>query len=407
MPEAVPADPDPTSPGPERLARVLQGAGGAPGRPGVVHVVGVEPSEPASLTVRGAVLLSSATTVVTALAPGHPVLRLAGRAGIVEVAVGERAVDTVASLADADAVVVRLVPGTDPAGLEGLEEEVAGLEERGLAWEVDPAPAEGPLARFRSRLPLAGLTVLNPRAVSQAPALSMHVRSLGGRPVEAPTIAIRPGDTERLDEAVTGLAAGDFAALCLTSPNGVDALAAALDRRGLDSRALAPADLVACVGPGTARRLRVRLAVTADVVPTTTTTAGLAEALPGGPGRVLLPRADIATNRLRERLGDKGWTPVEVAAYRTVCPPALPPPAEDALAAGEIDLVALSSSSTARNLLRLTRDLAWRAGIVTIGPVTSATCREQGIEPLVEAEQHDLGGLVAALCTAATSLRTG
>lgn len=406
----MPADPDPTSPaspGPERLARALQGAGGAPGRPGVVHVVGVEPSDPASLTVRGAVLLSSATAVVTALTPGHPVLRLAGRAGIVEVAVGEQAVDALVSLVDDEAVVVRLVPGTDLAGVDGLEEEVAGLEERGLVWEADPVPPGGPLARFRTRLPLSGLTVLNPRAVSQAPALSMHVRSLGGRPVEAPTIAIRPGDLRRLDEAVTGLAAGDFEALCLTSPNGVDALAATLDRQDLDSRALAGADLVACVGPGTARRLRVRLAVTADLVPTTTTTAGLAGAFPEGPGRVLLPRADIATNRLRERLGDTGWTPVEVDAYRTVCPSSLPPPAQQALAAGEVDLVALSSSSTARNLLRLTRDLRWEAGIVSIGPVTSATCREQGIEPLVEAERHDLAGLVAALCTAAASLGTG
>ena len=35
--------------------------------------------------------------------------------------------------------------------------------------------------------------------------------------------------------------------------------------------------------------------------------------------------------------------------------------------------------------------------IVSIGPVTSATLRERGLEPHVEAERHDIDGLVDAL----------
>jgi uroporphyrinogen III methyltransferase / synthase len=35
--------------------------------------------------------------------------------------------------------------------------------------------------------------------------------------------------------------------------------------------------------------------------------------------------------------------------------------------------------------------------VVTIGPVTSATARENGLEVHVEAQQHDVDGLVAAL----------
>ena len=37
------------------------------------------------------------------------------------------------------------------------------------------------------------------------------------------------------------------------------------------------------------------------------------------------------------------------------------------------------------------------ARIVSIGPVTSATARELGLEVHVEAERHDIDGLVAAL----------
>jgi uroporphyrinogen III methyltransferase/synthase len=43
-----------------------------------------------------------------------------------------------------------------------------------------------------------------------------------------------------------------------------------------------------------------------------------------------------------------------------------------------------------------------RARIVSIGPVTSATAREQGLTVHVEAEQHDIEGLVAALVSDAS-----
>jgi uroporphyrinogen-III synthase len=38
---------------------------------------------------------------------------------------------------------------------------------------------------------------------------------------------------------------------------------------------------------------------------------------------------------------------------------------------------------------------------VSIGPVTSATLREAGIEPVAEADPHDVAGLVAAVLAAA------
>ena len=38
-----------------------------------------------------------------------------------------------------------------------------------------------------------------------------------------------------------------------------------------------------------------------------------------------------------------------------------------------------------------------RTRVVSIGPVTSATAREHGLEVHVEAERHDIEGLVEAL----------
>lgn len=249
---------------------------------------------------------------------------------------------------------------------------------------------------------LAGRRVLVPRAPAQAPALSDRIRALGGEPVEAPTILIEPGDGDALRAAVRDLADGAFALLCLTSPNGVDALVDALAAEGLDGRSFAQVRTVAAVGPGTAARAWQRLCLRADLVPDRATTEALGAAIPPGTGRALLPRADIASPLLPAALRDKGYDPVEVVAYRTVAPDGLPDPVLDALAAGRIDLLAFASPSTVRNFAVLVADRPWQGRVVSIGPVTSAACRELGIEVTQEADPHDLDGLVHALVRAST-----
>ena len=268
---------------------------------------------------------------------------------------------------------------------------------------------------WREHLPLFGRSVLVPRSRHQASMLSMHVRALGGEPIEAPTIDIQPPeDLGPMDDAVRRLAAREFAGLALTSPNGVDALADAIDRVGVDARALATVDTVACVGPGTAARLHERLRVHPDLVPDTSTTAALGAAWPepdpagggAGDGRtgVLLPRADLATDELVELLTGKGWEPVRVDAYRTLRPEAFAPEVADRLADGTIDLIAFASSSTARNFAGMVGSAPWAGRVVSIGPVTSATCTELRIDVHTEANPHDLDGLVEALVRAAADL---
>jgi uroporphyrinogen-III synthase len=251
--------------------------------------------------------------------------------------------------------------------------------------------------------PLAGTRVLVPRAPQQAAALSERVRALGGEPVEAPVLHIEEGDRALLRAAVRDLASGAFVLVCLTSPNGVAAVAHAIEEEGLDARAFAAASTVACVGSGTAAALWDRLRLRPNLVPDTATTEALGERVPPGSGRALLPRADIASPVLPELLRTKGYEPFEVTAYRTAAPDALPPAVLDDLEAGRIELLAFGSPSTARNFVELVGDRPWRGRVVSIGPVTSRACRELGLEVAVEADQHDLEGLVDALITAATS----
>jgi uroporphyrinogen III methyltransferase / synthase len=249
--------------------------------------------------------------------------------------------------------------------------------------------------------PLAGRRVLVPRAAGQAAALSERIRALGGEPVEAPVLTIEPGERPALRAAVADLATGGFRLVCLTSPNGVDAVAAALADLDLDARALAGVERIACVGRGTAARLWARCRVRPDLVPPTATTEALGRAVPPGHGRALLPRAAIASPILPELLAAKGYEPVEVIAYRTGRPDRLADAVVAGLRDGSIDLLAVASPSTARNLVALAGRDGWVGRLVSIGPVTTAACEELGVAVAAEADPHDLDGLVAALVRAA------
>jgi uroporphyrinogen III methyltransferase / synthase len=69
--------------------------------------------------------------------------------------------------------------------------------------------------------------------------------------------------------------------------------------------------------------------------------------------------------------------------------------------------VTFTSSSTVRYFLSAAGTLPDGARAVSIGPVTSATLREHGLDPAVEAERHDIDGLVEALTADVAARRVG
>jgi uroporphyrinogen III methyltransferase/synthase len=60
-------------------------------------------------------------------------------------------------------------------------------------------------------------------------------------------------------------------------------------------------------------------------------------------------------------------------------------------------MITFTSSSTVENFLAL--GLPWPEGmeVASIGPITSQTVRNRGLTVGVEAEQHDIPGLVDAI----------
>src|ERR1035437_9733920 len=83
--------------------------------------------------------------------------------------------------------------------------------------------------------------------------------------------------------------------------------------------------------------------------------------------------------------------------YETVAEPLTPRALSAARAA---DYITFTSSSTVRYLLEAAGGearLSPGTRSVSIGPITSETLREHGLEPDVEAERHDVDGVIEAL----------
>jgi uroporphyrinogen III methyltransferase / synthase len=245
------------------------------------------------------------------------------------------------------------------------------------------------------RRPLHGRRVVVTRARAQASGLAATLRELGSEVVELPAIRIEPRiDSDEVRQVVGAL--GVYELICLTSPNGVRLLFEAMEAAGVDTRALAGVT-VAAIGPGTARALAER-GVLADVVPERFVAEGLIEALEDmevAGARVLVARAAEARDVLPDALRERGAEVEVLPLYETVREaPAL----EEIEAAQSADYVTFTSSSTVTNLTAALGDRFPRdARIVSIGPITSETIREAGLEVDVEAERHDIDGLLQAL----------
>jgi uroporphyrinogen III methyltransferase/synthase len=256
---------------------------------------------------------------------------------------------------------------------------------------VGPVAGLADVLAWHRHAPLSGRCVAVTRARAQASGLAAQLRALGARVLELPAIRIVPREVQLP-------AIGEFDLLCLTSTNGVELLFERLADRGLDARALAR-PRIAAIGSGTAAALAAR-GIVADVVPERFVAEGLLEALAAGPPvrHALVARAASARDALVEGLRERGSEVEVVALYDTVAEP-LDEAGAKALA--DADYVTFTSSSTVRFLLEQARPSA-TARIVSIGPVTSATLREHGLEAHVEAERHDIPGLIEALVADAT-----
>ncbi|APU12553.1 MULTISPECIES: uroporphyrinogen-III synthase [Actinoalloteichus] len=259
---------------------------------------------------------------------------------------------------------------------------------------------------------LYGWKVLVPRTKDQAGAMSDRLRAHGAIPVEVPTISVEPPRSPaQMERAVKGLVDGRYQWVVFTSTNAVRAVWEKFREFGLDARAFSGVK-IACVGESTAEKVR-SFGIIPELVPSgEQSSEGLLADFPpyddilDPVDRVLLPRADIATETLAAGLRDRGWEIDDVTAYRTVR--AAPPPADtrEMIKTGGFDAVCFTSSSTVRNLVGIAGKPHSRTLVACIGPATAETATEFGLRVDVQPEVAQVSSLVDALASHAARLRS-
>jgi uroporphyrinogen III methyltransferase/synthase len=252
---------------------------------------------------------------------------------------------------------------------------------------------------------LSGRRIVVTRSHEQAAELIDMLEERGAEAIPAHAIRIAPPEDPGPLEAACGQA-GSYNWIVFTSANAVDHFMTQLLAIG-DVRVLHGVRLCA-VGPSTGSRLQ-RYGLRIDLMPAEYRADAVVESLKASGSlkgqRILLPRADIARERLAEELREAGAEVADVVAYRTV--PGGSERGHDhdiyrMLLDRQIDAVTFASASAVRNFVAMigreqAADLLRTTVVASIGPVTAEAAQQLGIATNVMPERYTIPDLVDAL----------
>jgi uroporphyrinogen III methyltransferase/synthase len=315
------------------------------------------------------------------------------------------------------------VPETTPvaiveAGTTGRQRTVQGTLATiaKLAVEAKLAPPTvsvlGEVVKLRAKLdwferrPLFGQRIVVTRAREQAADLSRLLAEQGAEVLEVPTLKLAlPEHGEWLRDAILELNSYDW--LVFTSVNGVTEFFRIFFGAFDDLRDIGGVR-IAAVGPATAAKLK-ELHLKVDLMPAEYTGAAVAKAFADYQDienlRICLLRAEVANRELPEALEEAGAIVDDIPVYRTVAETEDPFGDGARLAAEGADWITFTSGSTVEHLHARVNlpELMQRfpsLKLASIGPETTKAIRALGLAPTVEAKQHTMEGLVAALVRA-------
>jgi uroporphyrinogen III methyltransferase/synthase len=246
--------------------------------------------------------------------------------------------------------------------------------------------------------PLLGKRIVVTRTRKQASVLSNKLRALGAHVIELPTIRIeQPTNLREFAELVRDAHIYDW--IVFTSVNGVEAFFDIFFKLYDDAREIGSAR-IAAIGSATAQRVK-DFHLHVDLQPEEFVAEGVVRKFKKLGSienmRLLVVRAEKARDVLSKELSAAGAIVDEAFAYRTVPETRDTSGVQRQLEQDGADLITFTSSSTVENYFAL--GLPWPEGmrIVSIGPITSKTVREQGHRVDVEARRRDIDGLVQAI----------
>jgi uroporphyrinogen III methyltransferase/synthase len=283
--------------------------------------------------------------------------------------------------------------------LETIAQQVVaeGFEAPAVAVFGEVVNLREELKWFEDR-PLFGKRIVVTRTRQQSGVLTEQLRSLGADVIELPTIRIEPpSDLRAFAELVQDAHTYDW--IVFTSPNGVNAFFDLFYKLYDDAREIGGAK-IAAIGPATAQRIK-DFHLKVDLQPEEFVAESLAKEFRKAGDlenlRILIARAEKARDLLPRELSALGAIVDEAFAYRTVPETRDDIGAQRRLLEEGADLITFTSSSTVENFLALGLPSPAKMQVASIGPITSQTARDRGLEVVLEARRHDIPGLVEAI----------
>ncbi len=252
---------------------------------------------------------------------------------------------------------------------------------------------------------IKGKTIVITRAQEQSREPRQLLENLGARVLDLPALIIGPPDDwNGLDFALRDLETFDW--LIFSSINGVKAVEERLRLMDKKLSSFSKSLNVAAVGKKTSFYLN-QIAVSVDFVPPNYVADSLLSNFPTPCSglKILLPRVQSGGRTiLSEGFSKLGASVIEVSAYESRCPNDIPSETSNAFLSSEVNIIAFTSSKTVLNTVNLMKGefgdkwliMFRHIKIVSIGPQTSLTCYKYFSRCDIEADPHDMNGLIKA-----------
>lgn len=305
--------------------------------------------------------------------------------------------------AEAPVALIRWATTGQQQTLVGTLADIAGRA-AAIAFKAPAVAVFGDVVTLRDKLnwfeslPLFGKRIAVTRTRKQASELVSRLRDLGADAFEMPTIRIEPAPNKReFYELVADSHCYEW--LIFTSPNAVDTFFQAFYEIYHDAREIGGVR-IATIGPATTTRVRA-FHFQVDVQPEKYVAEEIVAALQKVTSvenmKILLIHAEGARDVLAKELNRLGAIVDEAIAYRTV-------PETNDVSGGlqrfreeGADMITFTSSSTAESFQSLQLPPHPDIRHASIGPETSKTLRKLGLSVDVQAQVHDVPGLVDAI----------
>jgi uroporphyrinogen III methyltransferase/synthase len=266
---------------------------------------------------------------------------------------------------------------------------------------IGTAVQSDPQLNWFMKKPLFGKTIVATRDRAGNARFAAKIISQGSNPIEFATIKIKPlTQTNQFLQTLAKITEFDW--VVFTSTNGVGIFFEVLESLGKDARVFGSAK-VAAIGSETAAKL-AEFGIKADFVPSTFTSRELGKQLRAFANlqgkKILLLRSQVASNELIELLAKGGAEVTNTAVYNITAEKNDCTRLKEEITEGRIEWLTFASPSSVNGFFeQIAGDIVNSSSVkvASIGPVTSEQLKNLSLRVDVQATEHTIDGLLAAI----------